>query len=229
MSSFVLVHGAWHGAWCWERVIRELEARGQRAVALDLPCDDLAAGCVRYAQIVAAAAEGLGGPVVLVGHSLGGVTIPLVARTAPVERMVFVCALLPDPGRSLADQFPENPDMSPPGPSGFVRDDLGRSYWRDVEPAIHAMYQDCSSDDGLRAFRQLRPQAPTPVAETCPLTGWPDVPCSYIVCAEDRMVPPVWSRRAAGERLGVEALELEGGHSPMLSRPSELAELLMVG
>ncbi|MGH9039063.1 MAG: alpha/beta fold hydrolase, partial [Acidimicrobiia bacterium] len=62
--------------------------------------------------------------------------------------------------------------------------------------------------------------------EPCPLERWPDVPGSYILCTDDRPIPPAWSRRIAREQLGVEAIELPGGHSPMLSRPRHLAEVL---
>src|SRR5437764_15314513 len=102
MSTFALVHGAWHGAWCWDRLVPEIAARGHRAIAVDLPCEDPLAGGAAYAGAVVQALEGVGGDVVLVGHSLGGLTIPLVAARQPVHGMVFLCALLPRPDRSMA-------------------------------------------------------------------------------------------------------------------------------
>ena len=72
MSTFVLVHGAWHGAWCWERLIPELNHRGHRAIAMDLPCDELDAGLGDYADAAAAACAGIDEPVVVVGHPLPG-------------------------------------------------------------------------------------------------------------------------------------------------------------
>jgi pimeloyl-ACP methyl ester carboxylesterase len=92
MSTFALVHGACHGAWCWQRLTPELEGRGHRVVAVDLPTEDRSAGNVRYAEIVAESLAGLEDDVVVVGHSLAGLTIPLVAALRPVRRLVFLCA-----------------------------------------------------------------------------------------------------------------------------------------
>ena len=94
--TFVLVHGAWHGAWCWRDLMPHLERLGARAIAVDLPCDDVTAGTEAYAAHVLDALPA-SGDVVLVGHSLGGLTIPLVAAARPVRALVFLCALLPFP------------------------------------------------------------------------------------------------------------------------------------
>jgi hypothetical protein len=141
--------------------------------------------------------------------------------------MVFVCGLLPTPGRPLSDRFGD-PDIFVPGPAERTeRGEDGLSRWLTPQDAIAAMYADCEPEIARGAAARLRGQAPTPSRETCPLAAWPDVPASYIVCTEDRMVGPAWSRRAAREQLGVEALELPGSHSPMLSRPGVLAEMLI--
>src|SRR5262245_44813851 len=107
MTTFALVHGAHHGAWCWEKLIPDLEARGAAAVAVDLPCEDATAGAVRYAEIAAGALAGVQDDVVLVGHSLAGITIPLVAGTRPVAQLVYLAAALPKPGVSFAQQVAE--------------------------------------------------------------------------------------------------------------------------
>jgi pimeloyl-ACP methyl ester carboxylesterase len=121
METFALVHGAWHGAWCWEPLVRELESRGHRTIAVDLPCDDTAAGCAEYAATVIRALDGIEDAVV-VGHSLGGLTIPLV----PAKRLVFLCGLVPRPGRGLMDVNDREPEMFVPGfQANTVRDELG--------------------------------------------------------------------------------------------------------
>src|SRR3954447_21126153 len=104
MSVFGLVHGAWHGAWVWERLAPELEVRGHHPVAVELPSDDVGKGLDDYARAVADAL-GDAEDVVLVGHSLGGLTVPLVPALRPVERIVLVAALVPRPGQSLIDQL----------------------------------------------------------------------------------------------------------------------------
>ena len=229
MSTFALVHGAWHGGWCWERLAPELERRGHDVVAVDLPCDDPDALFDDYAATVVEALAGAGDDVVVVGHSLGGQTIPLVAARRPVARMVFVCALIAQPGASFADQLRAEPDMFVPGyeaglaPAGErpVRE------WVDYDIARATMYGDCAEADARAAFARLRPQASTPYFAPCSLTAFPAVPASYVVVADDRIVNPAWSRRAAAERLGVRPLELPGGHSPVLAQPEALAALLV--
>jgi hypothetical protein len=225
VGAFVLVHGAWHGPWCWDGVVRELEGRGHSAVAVDLPSDDPAAGIERYAEVVSGAL-GDAGDVVLVGHSLAGLVIPLVAARRPVSRLVYVCALLPAPGRSLRDQLADA-DVFRPGFPATARDDLGRSYWPDAGKAIAALYApDCADVEAERAVARLRPQAAAPSGDRFPLPALPAVPSLYVLCTEDRAVDPAWSRAAARERLGVEAVELPGGHSPMISRPARLADVI---
>src|ERR1700682_4384448 len=95
MATFGLVHGAWHGAWCWEALIPELQPRGHRAIAMDLPSDQRAATFDDYAAAVAASLPP-NPDLVLVGHSLAGMVIPLVALRRPVQLLVFLCALIPD-------------------------------------------------------------------------------------------------------------------------------------
>jgi pimeloyl-ACP methyl ester carboxylesterase len=227
MALFVLVHGAWHGAWCWERLAPELRTRGHDVLAMDLPSEDVLAGCARYAEIVMDEIGDASSDLVLVGHSLGGLTIPLVAARRPISRLVFLCALIPQPGRSLLDQIQDDPAMFSDGFDGApARDELGRSYWDDPDLAMRQLFSGCEQSDAAAATARLRPQARTPNVEPCPLEKWPDVSAVYILGKDDATVRPAWSRRAARERLGVEPVELEGGHAPFLSHPAELADAL---
>ncbi|HYM56772.1 MAG TPA: alpha/beta hydrolase [Solirubrobacteraceae bacterium] len=228
MTTFALVHGAWHGAWCWERLAPELERLGHEVLAVDLPCDDAAATFTTYADLVVRALEGEPEDVVVVGHSLGGLTIPLVVARRPVRRLVFLCALIAAPGKSFDEQFAAERGMLIPGHAAGLgeRDEQGRRGWVDFELTRATLYADCTETDVRAAFERLRPQARAPHAEPCPLDALPDVERSYVVCADDRIVDPDWSRRAARERLGVEPVELPGSHSPFLSRPAELARAI---
>jgi len=88
------------------------------------------------------------------------------------------------------------------------------------------LLHDCPPEIAHEAFRRLRPEPGVLGREVTPLQAWPDVPCAYIVCAEDRTATPAWARRAARERLGVEPIELPGGHCPFLARPEQLAQAL---
>ncbi len=228
MATFALVHGAGHGAWCWERLVPALEVRGHTAIAMDLPCDDPAAGCVRYAEVVATVLPPVA-DLVVVGHSLGGLTIPLVATRRPVRMLVFLCALIPVFGQSLLDQLAADPgiyhDALRTHP-GRVTGPDGSTWFRDAAAAQAVFYQDCPSEDARWAFARLRPQASAPRREPCPLVAWPPAARAYVLARDDRAVSPAWSRSAARARLGVDPIELEGGHSPFLARPGELAGVL---
>ncbi len=222
-----LVHGAWHGAWCFDHLVAELRARGHDATAVQLPCDDLEAGGTRYAEIVDAALPP-DPALVLVGHSLGGLTVPLVSARRPVGRLVYLCALIPEPGRSLVDQLRDDPAIFSPGFGAHPachRDEEGRSWW-EPEAAADVFYHDCPPERATAAVARLRRQAPAPSREPCPLARLPPTPASYILCRQDAAIAPAWSRGAARTRLGVDPIELDGGHSPFLARPAELADVL---
>jgi pimeloyl-ACP methyl ester carboxylesterase len=231
VTTFALVHGAWHGAWCWERLGPELERRGHAAVAVDLPADDPAATFADYAGVVAGALDGAGDDVVVVGHSLGGLTIPLVAARRPVRALVYLCALVPIPGASLSEQLRAEPETFVAGYDAGLAIDRDRrtSRWVDFGVARERLYGDCAEADARWAFARLRPQARGANRVPCPLDALPDVPTVAIVGAGDRTVEPAHGRRVARERLGVAAVELTGDHSPFLSRPAELADLLDAG
>ena len=225
MTTFALLHGAWHGAWCWERLLGPLERRGHGAVAVDLPAEDLDAGLDAHADLVAASLAGAGDDVIVVGHSLNGLVAPLVAARRPVRAVVYLAAFVPVEGESMNDQIRSSPEpvllfRERPEPDG-----QGRSRWADEAVATRALYPDLEPEDAQRAFMQLRPQAPTTQRERHP-SGAPPVPSVSIVCAQDAAVNPAWSRRVARERLGVEPVELAAGHFPMITVPEALADAL---
>ncbi|HUK67635.1 MAG TPA: alpha/beta hydrolase [Streptosporangiaceae bacterium] len=227
MTTFALVHGAWHGAWCWMRLGEQLRRRGHDVVAMDLPCEDPAAGCARYAEAVTAALDDTDEDVALVGHSLGGLTIPLVAARRPVRRLIFLCALLPEPGRSLDDQTPDNPTMICAGVgAGQQAHPDGSTSWHTAS-AASTLYPDCTPAIARWAARQLRRQNWRPAQEVSPLTRWPATETRYILCANDAVISADWARQAARDRLGTVATELQGGHSPFLCQPAELADVLI--
>jgi pimeloyl-ACP methyl ester carboxylesterase len=96
----------------------------------------------------------------------------------------------------------------------------------DPEVAARHLYSDCDPVTAAGAYTRLRPQAAAPQVRPSPLAAWPDVPAEYVVCTADRTVSPAYGARAAAA-LGLPVRELPGGHSPMLSRPGELAARLV--
>jgi hypothetical protein len=204
VARFVLVHGAWLGSWAWGPLVRELEALGHEASAPDLPCEDVAAGIEQYAALIGPQPDA-----VVVAHSLGGLTLPLVeARLA-----VFLSALLPVPHvYSIA--------LTPGFGSGH-RDDEGRSYWSDEESAAERLWPELDAETQRWAFPQLRRQVPLTSHERLP-----DGRRASIVTLRDVVVRPDWQAEAARDVLGVDPIELDAGHFAMLTHPRELADLL---
>ena len=232
MTTFALIHGAWHGAWCWDPLIPELERRGHRAVAVDLPCDDPAATTMDNAKLVAdsladATSAAEADDVVVVGHSLGGITAIVVPLLRPVRKVVLLAALVPRPGRSLRDVMASEPDTNTDEFNAVPRHigDRGAVSW-DPEIAASFFYRACDPATAQWAASKLRTQVWTTIREPCPLDKWPDCELASIICTEDELLTPAWSRRIARDVLGVEPLELPGGHFPMLAIPTQLADSL---
>jgi pimeloyl-ACP methyl ester carboxylesterase len=208
-------------------LIPELEFRGHRTVAVDMPSDDPDATFEDYADVVVAALDVTGdaGDIVAVGHSLGGYVLPWMAQRVPLCHLVFLGALVGESGRSLIDQNREHQFLNPVYPSGLSKVD-GGTRWVDVDLARSLFYQDCDDDVVAAAIPRLRIQASGLLRQPCALGGPAGADSTYIVCADDQMVHPAWSRRVAREWLGAAVVELPAGHSPFYSHPSDLADVL---
>jgi pimeloyl-ACP methyl ester carboxylesterase len=227
VATFLLVHGGQHGAWCWVFVEMGLQHAGHNAIAVDLPIEDETAGVAQYAQLAAAAAQGVDGPVIVVGHSLGGLTIPLIPALRPVSRLVFVCAAYPEPGRSHFEALAAEPSA--------IVGEMSRAHLDDPAPTSHlstpdmarsAFYHDVPGELQAWAIRRLRRQSRTPHREVTPLQAWPSTPRTLIHAADDPAIPLHLARRRTMSLFGEEPVVIPGGHSPFLSRPNELVALL---
>jgi len=231
MTTFGLVHGAWHSAACWDPTATVLRDRGHEVISMDLPCSDATAGIEEYVDVVL---DALGDAqnVVLVGHSLGGLTATVVADRRHVDELVVLAALLPKPGTAMRDDLLTFDDTFVEGWVERSTRQLvgahGSSTWP-VDAAVNTLYHDCEPGLADWAARQLRPQAWTVVNQPSPLRAYPTVSTHAIVCADDRVLNPASCARLAEERLGARVTWLEGGHSPMLARPEALADALTSG
>lgn len=274
-APVLLVHGAWHGAWCWADVLARLQAAGHPAVAIDTPGHGLGAplpdGWLDHdpdvlatapsplaemtvadharpvADAVTALAAQTGRPVVLVGHSLAGVTLHHVAEAIPehLARLVYVAAFAPAPGRSVlddvarpgfADSLFSRLPVADPAQVGVMRID-----WRSEDRAYRDAAAECfhaDAPDDLRAVagRLLTPDEPASLyAEPAAITAerYGRVPRAFVRCTNDRAVPLAAQDEAIAaldEALPGEVFaewELPTSHSPFLSAPDALADVLV--
>jgi pimeloyl-ACP methyl ester carboxylesterase len=227
MSTFALIHGGNHKGKHWDRLRPILEQSGHRTIAPDLPMDQVGAGANDWADVVTDALQDIGAKddVILVGHSLAGLVLPVIATRIPVRRMVFLCALVPVPGMSWSEYLAEHPSASTMPWERVIIDEQERLVmpWDLVRERF---YQDCDPEEAKAAYELVVPCAQTSLNEKCPIETWPSVPSTYILCQDDLLIGHAWSRQVAIDRLGGPAIELPGSHSPMLSRPGHLAAVL---
>jgi pimeloyl-ACP methyl ester carboxylesterase len=222
---FLLVHGAYHGSWCWDELRTELATGGHASTAVDLPCDDPDAGAERYVDEILHAVPKQADAVVLVGHSLAGLIIPVAASRTRTAMAIYLCALLPVPGLSFDAQHAESGTGFEPSQPAVGHPD-GSASWPE-EGAIEVFFHDCAPHVARDAARRLRRQYWKVTQEVTPLRQWPPVPTAYILCTDDRMISRDYGTTAARRQLGVDPIELPGGHSPFLSRPRVLAQALV--
>jgi pimeloyl-ACP methyl ester carboxylesterase len=224
MSDLLLIHGTCHGAWCFDRLLPELAARGIPATAIDLPGRDGSPTSLDdYARAILAAARP---GTILVGHSAGGYAITAAAEAEPTRfnGLIYLCAYLPEAGQSLADMRRAGPSQ-PLLPAIRMAEDK-QSFTIDPARAPAAFYQDCPPDRAAWATAQLCPQPVLP--QQTPL--WPKaaetLPRHYIVCETDQTIPPDYQRQMAARLPEGCRHALPSGHSPFLSMPDRLADLL---
>ena len=235
-ERIVLVHGAMHGAWCWEKIVPLLAARGRRVVAIDLPglgddpADPDTVTFEDYVNRIVETVEAEPGRVVLVGHSMGGNPITQAAEVFGdrVARLVYLAAILPIPG--------DEPDAV--SARIFASDEsliaraarASRPGYLDVDPdmAASVFYNTSPPEDAQKAVARLRPQsqavANSPTGHSHAV--WGAIPKSYILCLQDRGVPPSIQRWMCERVPGITIHELDQDHSPFYSAPEALADIL---
>ncbi len=231
MSTFVLVHGGWSGGWTWEKVVPLLEEAGHQVEAPDLPGhgDDRTpipqVSLQGYADRISGVLDTQPEPVVLVGHSSGGLVISQAAEQRPdkVKMLVYLAAFLLRDGEvllSVAGNDTEslvlpNLVMSEDQMSATIREDVIRE----------ALLADCTDEDVKRAKSRFVPQAVAPFATPLAVTeeNFGRVPRVYIETLQDRAVSP-WFQKEMYERLPCQnVVSMETSHSPFFSAPEELA------
>jgi pimeloyl-ACP methyl ester carboxylesterase len=224
--TYILVHGAWGGAWCWEKFTKDLDARGAQWRTLDLPSSqldsdsnsDLAAD----ANVVTMVANGVEGPVVLVGHSYAGTVITEAApNVKSLEGLFYIAATVPDIGQSHSDTARLVRVRTEMDSAIHVDGLLLRL---DLDAAAIALYQDCPpqlrewakarlSIQTLASFRGVRTSAGV------------EVPTCYVLCRQDHALDASLQELLC-QRCD-EVVEMDSDHSPFLSHSEQLADILV--
>jgi len=234
-KHYVLVHGAWHGAWAWYKVETQLEHAGHAVTNVDLPAhgiDGTDPGTVTlgdYAQAVVDRIDAIDGQVILVGHSMGGVVLSAVAEARPdkIEKLVYVAAFLLPDGVSLFDVAIEDPG-SLVTPNLIVDPvhgtaDFNRAFLRQM------FYGTSPEADVTLATALVRPNPLLPIATPLSLTpqNFGSVRRFYVTTLQDRAIsPPV--QEMMYTQMGVEKVySMNTDHSPFFSKPTQLSHILL--
>jgi pimeloyl-ACP methyl ester carboxylesterase len=237
MARFVLVHGAYGGAWCWEDVRPQLEAAGHTVETLDLPGsgeDQTPVDGATLESYAGRVCDVLGGrpeQAVLVAHSMGGVVATQAAGECPdsIASLVFVCAFMPANGQSLLDLAGQPEGADDQIQANIVIEGDPPVAVLSNEAIAEAIYNCCTPEQRALGVRRNRPQpvAPfaTPVAVDDDALG--KIPRSYVVTTEDHSIPPALQRRMISEHPCRRVVELETDHAPYLSATDELVAALL--
>lgn len=236
MSTFVLIHGSWHGAWCWERVVPLLRAAGHIVIAPDLPGHGTDTTPLspelpeRYVPAVEAILDSLPEPAILVGHSSGGMIISEVARGRPgrVGTLVYLAAFLLPPG-----VFP--PSVMRDDSESTLLDAMVVDRERGVstvprERAKEVFYNDCTAEDAEWAAGLLTPEPlirPVAPENDTPATVDSGPERVFIECLRDRALGPATQRRMYTALPCRMVYSIDAGHSPFISAPEQLTACLL--
>ncbi|HSO94645.1 MAG TPA: alpha/beta hydrolase [Acidimicrobiia bacterium] len=228
-ATVVLVHGACHGAWCWDKVVAGLTERGIPCVAVDLPghgdsrepLGDLAAG----AAALRATLDGIDRSVVC-GHSYGGAVITEGAAEHPgVRHLVYITAFALLPGESTMAAATDGSDSDTAtelGQAMAFADDGTVTF--QAPAVVDALYHDCTPADVEFALSRLGPERLDALGGVATRAAWQSIPSTYVVCTEDRGVAPSLQRRLAART--TTTVDWPTSHSPFLSRPDLVVDLL---
>ncbi len=234
MAPILLIHGAWHGAWCWDKLLPELAARGASATAIDLPGsgDDPApisdVTMDAYVERIVSALAEFNRPALLVGHSMAGMSIAAAAQLAHdrIAGLVYLAAVIPQDGDSMLSLV-SRPDGHGANARIVISRD-GRTVDYEEDALRDSFYADCSGDDVRFAIQRIKSQAMEPLAAPIAITdpAASAIPRFYIETLQDRSLPIEHQRAFAATARPIEVHTLDTSHSPFFAAPAQLADVL---
>jgi len=223
MTDFLLLHGSGTNAASWQCLRDVLVARGHVVIAPELPKQAAAWTLPDYADCIGEAGAPAG--TVAVAHSLSGVFLPLLPYVTDYSLLLVLAAVVPESGRSVREQFTADPTMFSPQ---WIA--AGQRWFDPAEAqglAREFLFHDCDDATIRWATTTVEPyDSRQIVTEVSPLTEWPTVRSASIVASSDRTLDPHWCRRISRRILGVEPIDIDGGHCPQIARPAALADAL---
>jgi pimeloyl-ACP methyl ester carboxylesterase len=241
IPPLVLIHGAWQGSWAFGAWLPELARLGLRAHAVDLPGNgwppaaDAPASLEAYTNHVVNEVLARGEPVVLVGHSGGGITASQVGEAIPerVAALVYLAGMMLPSETSFGDIIrmcmQDTPDVALDGIAPYLdRLDDGRVTQVQIEGALKIFVQDCEPGAARKAAALLRPQQESGRMMRPRLSAerFGSIPRIYVECSEDRSVLLPLQRKMQALTPGAECIRMRCGHVPQLAQPALLAERL---
>jgi pimeloyl-ACP methyl ester carboxylesterase len=219
VRNVVLVHGAWADGSSWNRVIPILENKGFHVTAVHLPFTTLADDAAAVKRAIALQE----GPVLLVGHSYGGVVITEAGGDPKVAGLVYVAAFAPDEGQSAGDVNNQYPPT--PGDKEFVPDANGFLRLSDKGVAEDFAQDLTVAEKQLIAATQGQVSGPNELGAKVTTAAWKQKPTFYIVADQDRMIAPQLEKQFA-EQMHAKTIHVASSHVPMLSHPVEVADFI---
>ncbi len=224
--TLVLVHGAWHGPWCWQFLTAHLPTQTLAVRRLQLPSASsvVPAGLAEDAEHLNAALSRIEGPVVLCGHSYGGMVIAAAdTACADVRHLVYLCAYLTEAGESVESSLLEAGERRP---GHWIRRRPDGGTWVDAGRAATLFYNDCPPPTQNWAVAQLRPHWGQAFSDPAGAALGRRPVSTYVVCSEDRVLSPRIQRERYATR-AERVVTLASGHAPFLSQPQQLARVLV--
>jgi len=217
-AAIVLVHGAWADGYCWSNIILPLERRGLKVICAPIPLTSL----TNDAAALSWALERTTGPVILVGHAYSGAVIAAVSEER-VKSLVYVAALAPDEGETVATVFyrePPHPDAPKLAPDshGFI--------WMSDDGFRRAVAHKASAAQTSIAAAVQRPIALQCIQEPAPAPLWKSKPSWFLIAEEDRMIDPK-TQHFMADRMGAKVRSHRVDHTPMYSEPAVVIDVIL--